>query len=162
MPFLTTRNRFWLGWAIAVGATSFLVFLAVLPPFVPAGARDVLMQVFSKFCHQIPARSPRVDGVQLAVCHRCLGIYAALPLATLLFLALQPWQETLWRTARWIIPLSLLPLGIDWLLDVSGWWTNTPLSRLLTGAIFGVASGFYLTRAIVELLSNRSFKSPPA
>jgi uncharacterized membrane protein len=156
---MTTRKRFWLGWAIAVGVTSFLVTLSLLPPFVPADPREVLMQVFSRFCHQIPSRSPHVHGIQLAVCHRCLGIYAALPLAAFLYLGLQAWQAALWRAARWIIPLSLIPLGLDWILDVIGWWMNTPLSRILTGAIFGIAAGSYLTRAIIELLSKRSFNS---
>ncbi|MEX1055561.1 MAG: hypothetical protein WED81_05995, partial [Rhodothermales bacterium] len=63
MPLLTTTgSRFWLGWTIALGVASVLVVLAALPPLVPAGAREVLMQIFSKFCHQIPTRSPHVDG----------------------------------------------------------------------------------------------------
>lgn len=142
--------RFWTGWALALALSSLIVALATLPPFVGAGFRDVLMQGFSMVCHQLPARSPHVGDVSLAVCHRCYGIYLGLPLAVLGFLTLARWDCLLDRYARFILPASLAPAGIDWGLGVLGVVHNTPVSRLATGALFGIVAGYYLARALTE------------
>jgi uncharacterized membrane protein len=160
MPPSDVRLRFWLGWGVALGCTALPVLLVSLPPFVDLPARIVLMRAFSTVCHQIPARSPHLDGVQLAVCHRCLGIYAALPLATLAYLVLWRWDAFLYRHAGPILLLALAPAGIDWSLDVLGLWTNTPHSRIVTGALFGAVAGYYLARGFVELCRGRPATVP--
>lgn len=149
-------GRFWRGWGLALAGSGLLVLLATLPPFVGEGARAALMQAFSAACHQMPERSPHLHGVVLAVCHRCYGIYWGLPLAALLFLWLRRWDRRLGPAAPWLVPLSLVPPGLDWLGDVVGLWVNTPWSRLLTGGVFGLVAGYYLARALVELFTKRT------
>ena len=141
---------------MALSMTSLLVLMASLPPFVGPKMRVLLMQSFSAMCHQIAERSPAVDGVQLAVCHRCYGIYWGLPLAVLGFLALARWDAVLWRYSRYIILLALVPTGLDWLLGVLGVWPNTPLSRLTTGGLLGLVAGYYLARAMGRVLPAKS------
>lgn len=148
-------TRFWLGWGIALALTLLVVLLISLPPFAGTGFRTALMYGFSTVCHQIPARSPHLDGVQLAVCHRCYGIYLGLPLAVFVYLSLFRFDAFLSRYARWILGLSLLPASIDWGLGATGIWHNTPTSRLLTGGIFGLVAGAYLVRALVDMTTNR-------
>lgn len=143
------------GWLLAVGVGFVLVGLASLPPFVGAEAREMLMAAFAPVCHQMPARSPHWHGVALAVCHRCYGIYWGLPLAALGFLALRRWDHVLGRRAGLVLLLALVPMGIDWGGDVAGLWTNTPVTRLLTGGVFGLAAGYYLARALVDLMVQR-------
>lgn len=150
--------RFWWGWALGLSMTGLLVLLVSLPPFVEPGLRTVLMHGFSTLCHQIAERSFAVDGVPLAVCHRCYGIYWGLPLAALGFLALTRWDPVLWKYSRIIIPLALIPTSLDWLLGVLGLWTNTPWSRLITGALLGLVAGYYLARAMGQLFNP----NPPA
>ncbi len=149
------QRRFWLGWSAALVGTLLLVGLITLPPFVSSPLRWEIYGGFSFVCHQIPARSPHIDGVMLAVCHRCYGIYWGLPLAVLAFLLLRPWSGWLGRSARWLVPLSLVPMSIDWGGEVLGLWTNTPWSRLLTGGGFGLVAGVYLARAVIDLVVNR-------
>ena len=88
-------------------------------------------------------------GIQLAVCHRCFGIYAALPMATLALVLLRSLHRPLWKHARFVVPLSVVPMALDWGLHVLGWVHNTPGSRMATGAIFGLVAGVYLTLALV-------------
>lgn len=149
--------RFWWGWGLALSMTGLLVLLASLPPFVGPKLRILLMQGFSTVCHQIPERSPFVDGMALAVCHRCYGIYWGLPLAVLGFLALARWDAVLWKHSRYIILLALVPTSLDWLLGVLGVWHNTPLSRIATGGFLGLVAGYYLARAMGQV-----FDSPPS
>ncbi|NND71367.1 MAG: DUF2085 domain-containing protein [Rhodothermales bacterium] len=144
-------NKAVLAWAVAFGVTLFVLVLGVLPPFVDEPFRGFLMSGFSSFCHQIPTRSFHVDGVQLALCHRCLGIYAGLPIAVVAFLGARRWDGFLSSRARYFILASLVPLGLDWLLDFLGIWSNTALSRLFTGSLFGLTAGYYLARGIVSI-----------
>lgn len=146
---------FWWGWGLALAMTGFLVTLATLPPFVDHGFRTWLMHGFSTVCHQIPERSPAVNGTPLAVCHRCYGIYWGLPLAALLFLTLSRWESFLNKYAGLILLGALAPTGLDWLLGVLGLWNNTPLSRLATGGFLGLVAGYYLARAMVQVFAPK-------
>lgn len=148
--------RFWIAWGGTLVATALLVGLATLPPFVDGGWRVMLMQAFSMVCHQIPERSPHLYDVQLAVCHRCYGIYWGLPLAVVAFLWLRRWDGRIDRYARYVVLAGVLVPGTDWLVDLAGLWTNTPASRLVTGSVFGLMAGTYLVRAVVEAAARDS------
>lgn len=142
------------GWMLAFGGSGVLLVLATMPAFVGTELRTILMLVFSAACHQIAERSPHLGGVQLAVCHRCYGIYLALPLAALAFLVLRRWDVQINRLAPVLICTALLVPGVDWLGDVFGVWQNTAMSRLLTGAVFGMVAGYFLSRALTGLFGS--------
>lgn len=112
------------------------------------------MSAFRPLCHQIPERSPAISGVQLAVCHRCLGIYAGLAVSATLLTALIGFARPLEPYARYLLPASLVPLSIDWGADVLGILNNSAESRVLTGAIFGAFGGVYLARAVIEMVAG--------
>lgn len=145
-------RAFWFAWGAALVTGSVLFIAVLLPPYVGETARHVVMAVFSSVCHQIPARSPHIDGVQLAACHRCLGIYGALAAAPLAFLVFRGWDEKINDAARWFILAAIAIPGIDWLGDLLGFWTNTVGSRIATGAAFGLTAGYFLCRALVQLV----------
>jgi len=152
--------RFWWGWGLALLMTSVLVVLATLPPFAGPGLRGTLMLGFSMVCHQIAERSPAVEGIPLAVCHRCYGIYWGLLLAGFVFLALAGWDAVFNRRAPLILAAALVPTSLDWMLGVLGIWENTPFSRLLTGALLGIVAGYYLARALAQLFVAPSSSAP--
>ena len=151
-------RRAQLGWWLVMGITTGLVVLPTLTPYVTPDVRSLIMHGFSTVCHQFADRSPHLEGVQLAVCHRCYGIYLGLPAAALFYLGLRRVDGYLGPAGRWILPLSLIPLSVDWILDVIGWWSNTPVSRLITGGIFGLAAGYYFTRAVIDLFESHGRK----
>ena len=143
------------GWGLAVGGAALVVGLASLPPFLEEPARAVLMQAFAGVCHQLPERSAQLGGVPLAVCHRCYGIYWGLLAATLCFPLLPArLHPVLHRRLGPVLLVSLFPPGIDWLGGVLALWSSPPPVRLLTGAVFGVAAGYALARALSRTLDR--------
>lgn len=143
-------------WLLLSIAVWFLVVMIMLPPFVGLEWRAVIMSAFRPLCHQIADRSPAIDGVQLAVCHRCFGIYAALAVSVTIISALIGFSRTLEPYARFVLPASLVPIAIDWGGDVIGLWANTPVSRFATGAVFGAVGGVYLVRAILVTFADNA------
>ena len=145
-------RRFWAGWTIALGATLLLVVLATLPPFVGEEARTLIMRAFAPLCHQLPDYSPHVRGVQLGVGHRMYGIFGGLAFGTLAFLGLRRWDDVVDRHAALVLGVAAAPMVLDWTMNMTSWWTKTPVSRSATGLLFGVAAGYFLARALVNLL----------
>lgn len=135
----------WTGWCVSILLMGILAVLASLPPWVGEPVRIALMLGFDPLCHQIAERSPHVDGVQLAVCHRCYGILVGLAIGPIAALIIRGRVN---RHASLLIVASLVPLALDWGLGIVGIWANTAESRLITGAIFGVAAGILVTRAM--------------
>lgn len=132
-----------LGLALVLGASA-------LPPLVPETWRPVLMQAFAGVCHQLPERSPHVDGVALAVCDRCAGIYTGVVLGAVLA-TVGRWN----RLSRTVLLGMMLPLALDWIGPWMGWWTNTPLSRAGTGLLFGAVAGALLLIALLHAVDSR-------
>lgn len=182
-PFLSWQGRMWRLWLGSVAGAALLVGLAVMPPWLPPWARWLLMEAFAPLCHQLPARSPTIDGTHIAVCDRCIGIYAGLlsgvVLAAVLRAAARPvcrqWLHTssltwdrLLSTLRYALAGALIPLALDWIGPFIGAWTpfhgwqNSPVSRVGTGALLGVVAGLFLVVAIASGVSRgRTSTVPP-
>lgn len=93
---------------------------------------------FSHACHQIPERSLVLNEVTMAFCSRCLGVYSSFAIGLVL--------GGILHRAKWLfkkrpvlasIVLSMVVIGIDVVGNAFGFWTNTHLSRILTGVWFG-------------------------
>lgn len=176
----TWPRSLWLVWGgIALGGV-LVVGLTLLPPWLSPDTRVLLMQAFSSLCHQIPGRSPAVDGVPLAVCDRCLGIYSGFTLglvaaalvrvAAPLFASHVQEGGDVATTYRWLFDRAkfilvgmLVPLAIDWMgpvilnLAPAFGWTNTPLSRAVTGGLLGMAAAVLLVISIAQnVLQSRA------
>ncbi len=150
-----------LGWTVASAGAFALVGLAVLPAVVEGEGGDVVFRAFSFVCHQFPERSLHVHGAPVALCHRCLGIASgfALGLASAPLLAprLRQWIAR-GAQARWLA-LAVLPTALDWVVGALGVWTNTPASRMLTGALFGAVAGVVLACNLLVTARASSFPS---
>jgi uncharacterized membrane protein len=158
---LTQRQILWL--TTAGLGTAIIVAGAFLPPLLDGEARSIVMAGYRQICHQIPERSFHVWGHPLALCHRCVGIWAALPLSIALFAVLRRWDRAVASRPGLVLALSLVPLGLDWTADAAGIWANTMLSRLLTGSMFGLVAGYFLARVIVKSVrdSDTETNRPP-
>ena len=150
-------SRLSAGWAVAAATALGLVALAASPPFVGAEAGAVVRHAFSAVCHQLPGRSPHVGGVALALCHRCGGVVVGLALGLALAPALGAGRLAgLARSAqgRWLAAAAV-PAGLDWAVGALGLWANTPASRALTGAVFGLVAGAVLAANLLTASSRR-------
>jgi len=139
-------------WRAALLAAAAVLLLTLAPPWLPAGAARAVEASFSWLCHQMPERTLHLHGVPVALCHRCLGILVGL-VGGLALAPVVPRVPLGTRTqARWLVAAGL-PTTVDWTLTALSIWINTPLSRSLTGALFGAAAG---------LLAGASLARPPA
>ena len=143
---MDSQHRVSLGWAVALGATLALAALAVVPALAGGGAGEAVRLGFSAVCHQLPERSPHLAGAPVALCHRCSGILAGLVLGVAAVPALAAGlRQRIARGAQagWLAAAAA-PTALDWLVGAAGVWANTPASRLLTGALFGLTAGVVL------------------
>lgn len=148
----TRRHPAWarsLWWAM-VAATVGIFGLALLPPFVSPEWRGLVMSVFAPVCHQLPARSPHIAEVPIAICDRCTGIYVGLIIGVVTV----EWGRGLWTQmgtfGAYVFLGSLGPAGVDWVGDILGLWSNTPLSRSLTGLLFGVTAASFVAAQLLR------------
>lgn len=141
-----------LGWGLALAGSLLLVGLAAAPSWLPAEGAAAVHRAYAWLCHQLPDRSPHVHGVPLALCHRCFGIagglLAGVALAPVLFGVAPRLEEMARRRIGPLLAVAFLPLAVDWVLGALGVWANTPLSRTLTGAVFGLAAGVVLALGV--------------
>ena len=101
-----------------------------------------LMYVGGWWCHQLPARSPHLFGVQLPLCWRCTGILLGA-------LALTGWLLARKRLPP-LLPCVLLALLLpsDVLYNVVTRGDGDNARRLLTGLLWG----FCATAAALRLI----------
>lgn len=145
------------GWMLATAAVLGLAALAASPPLVGAEMGAVVRHAFSVVCHQIPGRTPHLGGEPLALCHRCTGMIGGLALGLLVAPVLSGRRLTTISTstqARWLV-IAAVPTALDWLTGAVGIWTNTPLSRTVTGAVFGVVAGLVLAANLLTATRQR-------
>ena len=148
-------------WYGLLAGTSGLLLLALLPPFLPAEMQGVVRGCFASVCHQMPSRSPHIGGVPIAICDRCSGIY----LGVVLGVAVTRWGRSLWtvlgRQGRYLLLGSLVPLGVDWVAPVVGLWQNGPISRALTGLLFGIVAASYVTDRVLRRTTRAAVSEGP-
>ena len=101
-----------------------------------------LMYVGSWWCHQLPARSPHLFGVQMPLCWRCTGILFGA-------LALFVWLVRTKRLPPLLVCLLLsLLLPSDVLYNVLTHSDGDNARRLLTGLLWG----FCFTTVALQLI----------
>lgn len=151
-------------WLITAAVVVLLVSLIVVAPVAAAtGHTEVaagIYHAFSPLCHQRADRSYFIAGYQFAVCSRCTGVYAGFALTLLLYPFVRSLKSTL-MPPRAVLLLAALPLAIDFSVTFFGFWENTHTSRLLTGALLGSVTVFYVMPGIVELSLRKSRTARP-
>lgn len=100
-------------------------------------------QLFTTVCHQQIDRLYQINGIPMAVCSRCLGIYSSFT-AGIVLIPIIP-QHSIRN--RIIIPLLLIGILLN-LADVItyalGSWDNTLLTRLIAGTFIGLPAAVLL------------------
>lgn len=161
IPMHLSRSiRYWL----LLSATLAWLFMIFYAPWARAHESMIsflIYKFFSSICHQLPERSFYLWGFPLAVCARCLGIYLGFGLALIVFPLFPSGCRILLMKPRLIL-LFVIPMGADLL------WTNTLISRLVTGAIAAAPVSFFVWLAFEQfpfhriLRRNRCTKTNPA
>ena len=109
------------------------------------------------WCHQLPARSPHLWGVQLPLCWRCTGILAG----TFLLFGWLVWKRRAPSLGLSLALALLLPLDVLHAVLTRGEGDNA--RRLLTGILWGIfGTPLFLHLFKRAAAARRSPARPPA
>lgn len=151
------------------------------------GPAALIHAAFHPLCHQLPERSfflfgPSVTysydelaallgtghvparwvgaqdlGFTMAVCQRDIAVYGSMVLAGIAFAGLRPRLRPL--SVRQFL-LCIAPMAVDGGGQLVGLWSSTWLTRIITGALFGIACILltypYLDRGMREVHAETS------
>lgn len=141
---------------------SFLVGLPILAPVLLyigwTGPAKVIYFIYSFFCHQFSSRSINIFDYQIAWCARDTGIWLGIFLTAVLV------KYNKLPSLKWFLAIPfIIPMGLDGGLqtiftffnitpvgDLSGLplYVSNDLSRFITGAIFGIGVGWWISYQI--------------
>lgn len=110
---------------------------------------SILYSAYSPVCHQIDNHCFHLFGVKWGVCARCSSIYFSFFGSLLLF----PFLRRLSVPAfpdRWWVALALTPMILDVTLNFTGIHSSTPLTRTITGLLFGAVLPLYIVPPLLE------------
>ena len=143
-PRVATDGRW--GCFASIGMAPFVIAaplfgIAVAAPVLATHGHQLfalaIAAFFSKLCHQHPDRSLILFGAPIAVCARCLGIYAGAVFGGMLQIER--------RTAIRLFACAVLLNCTDVVAEHIGLHGNMPLPRLLIGALAGLSAAAVLT-----------------
>jgi uncharacterized membrane protein len=97
------------------------------------------------FCHQKASRSFFLNGNQMSYCSRCTGIFLGLVIGACI--SVFRYVDFKWQ---WIV-IGLLPIGIDGVGQLFGFWESINIIRLITGMLAGILTGLAVAVIIQEL-----------
>jgi len=151
-------------WLISTLTVLSIFSLIIVAPVAAADGHPELAQgiygAFGTLCHQLPERSYFIAGHKFAVCSRCTGLYAGFAFTLLLYPLVRSLKTTI-TPPRGLLILAAIPLLIDFSVTFFGFWENTHTSRLLTGALLGSVTVFYVMPGIVDLSLRHSPTARP-
>lgn len=102
---------------------------------------------FSIICHQKEDRSFHINGQQMPVCHRCLGIYLGALFGFLSFIIYRDMKLSYFL-------ISLLPMALDGGTQLIGLRESNYIIRLATGGIAGTACALFIMPGILSVLND--------
>ncbi len=115
--------------------------------------RPFLDLVYSRVCHQDPAKTFSINGSLLLVCARCTGIYlGAFFTITVLLLTTIKLHLT-----KKILIISGLPMLLDVISYSIGFYNYSKILAFVTGFIFGCISMWFLIHFLEENLIKEKF-----
>ena len=116
------------------------VGLPVLAPLLMSrgqrGLSNLIYFAYGLVCHQMASRSFFIAGYQMAMCQRDMAIYGSMFLAGLAYSLVRGRVRIL---PFWAFILLITPMAVDGTIQLLGVLESTPLRRLVTGSLFGLA-----------------------
>jgi uncharacterized membrane protein len=138
-------RRHWLG--VVNGTLATFIGVAVATPLAYAagltGPASAVFHAYRFACDELPSHSFFVGGYQMCLCSRCLAIYTSLLLFGLGLTVARKYR-VIHSMSWWMWLLAMLPMALDGGTQFFGLRESTVWLRLLTGAIFGIGTGWFM------------------
>jgi uncharacterized membrane protein len=150
-------RQHWLG--LVNGALGTYIGLAVLTPIGYAAGLDgpasAVFRAYRVVCDELPSHSFFIGGYQVCLCARCLAIYSTMLLAGLA-LAIVRRRHLVRSIPWWLWFVGMLPMALDGGTQLFGLRESNVWLRLLTGAIFGLATAWFTLPQIQAAASDEA------
>ena len=103
-------------------------------------------------CHQKSDRSIYINGNQMPFCSRCTSIWLGIPIGLffLIFYSIELNNKFLF-----LIILGIIPLSIDGIGQLFGYWESTNIIRIFTGLFAGIVLGLAIGLIVDEIANFR-------
>lgn len=109
-------------------------------------------QMFSELCHQIADRSYWINGQPMAVCSRCIGIYAGFAFGWILLpIAAMGNFTSIWSMKKGALAAIILNF-LDIIGNILSLWENTLVSRLILGSAIGITAALIFSGDFFKLI----------
>lgn len=142
---------------IAGGVSGFFLALIGLAVAAPLFNSELLYHFFSAACHQISARCYSVENQPVALCVRCLWIYAGLGLGHLFFAFIRLDEGN----SPALLFLSIGLMAGDVAMETLGFYHSLPIVRSATGFLFGFGCSRFVLRGLTQLCLRTEIKQAP-
>lgn len=115
---------------------------------------NLVYSIGDRLCHQKAERSFFVNGNQMPFCSRCTAIWLGLAvgLGFMIFYKIQLNEKFLFAI------IGLVPIGIDGIGQLFGFWDSTNIVRFITGLLAGGVCGITIGIIIDEIREIRNEK----
>jgi uncharacterized membrane protein len=129
------------------------LLLVVTAPILWPPLAALVYAAGSLICHQLPGRSFHLQGSQLPVCARCVGLYGGSALGSLAGIAAFCSALRRWRVPpahlHWIgTALAAVPTAVTFVLEWGFGWRISNTVRTLAAVPLGVAVAFVVVNAL--------------
>ncbi len=101
-----------------------------------------------RLCHQKADRSFFINGNEMPFCTRCTAIWLglAIGLGFMVFFKIELNEKFIF-----LIILGLVPIGVDGVVQLFGFWESNNVVRLITGLLVGIICGMAIGVIIDEV-----------
>jgi len=101
-----------------------------------------------RLCHQKADRSFFINGNEMPFCVRCTAIWLglAIGLGFMVFFKIELNEKFIF-----LIILGLVPIGVDGVVQLFGFWESNNVVRLITGLLVGIICGMAIGVIIDEV-----------
>ena len=139
-------------WLIVLASLTWIGAVVLAPYAASRGwiVGPLIYAFFDRICHQIPERSFWAFGHQVAVCHRCLGLYVGSAAGLLLLPHIPALKWRLLQRPR-LLALFVVPLLLDLV-----WPSNNFLTRFVSGFVASFPVGLLLWVAVKQRRQRRT------
>jgi len=117
---------------------------------------NVVYSAGDRLCHQIAERSFFINGNQMPFCARCTAIFLGfvIGLGFMVFYKIELDERFIF-----LILIGLVPIGVDGLGQLFGFWGSTNLIRVITGLLVGTVCGVTIAVIIDEIRTMHLLKN---
>ncbi|UCF50595.1 MAG: DUF2085 domain-containing protein [Thermoplasmatales archaeon] len=114
------------------------------------GPWDAIYSSGDRLCHQQASRSFFINGNQMPFCSRCTAIWLgfAIGLGFMVFFKIELNEKFLI-----LLIIGIVPIAIDGIGQLFGFWESTNIIRLITGLLAGIVCGIAISLIIDEIIN---------